>query len=111
MAYITLSIRDNIEDGCIVRFDTQAGPVAVCNVDGNFYAISDTCTHGEWALSQGWLEGHTIECSLHMAKFDVRTGEVLSPPATCPLKSYATRIVGDEVQVDIPEPANVAEHS
>ena len=111
MAYITLSTRNNIEDGSIVRFDTQVGAVAICNVGGEFYAISDTCTHGEWALSQGWLEGHTIECSLHMAKFDVRTGAVLSPPATCPVKSYATRIVGEEVQVDIPEPADAAGRS
>ncbi|WP_339707971.1 non-heme iron oxygenase ferredoxin subunit [uncultured Sphingosinicella sp.] len=111
MTYTTLSLRKNIEDGSIVRFDTQDGPVAICNVGGNFYTISDTCTHGEWALSQGWLEGHTIECSLHMAKFDVRTGAVLSPPATCPVKSYATRILGDEVQVDIPESAHAAGRS
>ena len=102
MAYVTLATRDIIEVGSIVRFATPAGPVAVCNVDGEFYAIADTCTHGEWALSDGWLEGHVVECSLHMAKFDVRTGGVLSPPATCPVASYPVRLAGDEVQVDIP---------
>ena len=58
-------------------------------------------THAYARLSDGWLDGITIECPLHAARFDIRTGAVLDPPATEDLKTYPVRIVGDDIQVKI----------
>ena len=56
-------------------------PVAVFNADGELFAIDDTCTHQDASLSEGWLEGCLIECPLHAASFDLRTGKPTGPPA------------------------------
>jgi 3-phenylpropionate/trans-cinnamate dioxygenase ferredoxin component len=53
-------------------------PIAVFNVDGSFYAIDDTCTHEVWSLADGYIHGTQVECALHSARFDLRTGE--APP-------------------------------
>ncbi|MAB14326.1 non-heme iron oxygenase ferredoxin subunit [Parvibaculum sp.] len=104
MAFIASVEKSDLPLGAILKVETEVGPVAVCNVDGEFFAFSDTCTHGNWSLSEGWLDGHVIECTLHMAKFDIRTGCVLSPPATCPLKTFAVEDVDGEIRIELPAP-------
>ena len=81
----------------IVRLEDQS--VAVFNVDGAYYAIDDVCTHDGGPLAEGAIDGATIECPRHGARFDVRTGAVLAPPATVPVPTYAVRVAGDEIQV------------
>ncbi|MBI3974729.1 MAG: non-heme iron oxygenase ferredoxin subunit [Chloroflexi bacterium] len=73
--------------------------IAVCNVDGQFYAIEDVCTHDGGPLDQGQLEGDEIECPRHGARFDVRTGEATLMPAVMPVATYSVKIEGDEVYV------------
>ena len=63
-----------------VCFDGDTA-ILVCNIDGEIYALEDKCTHQDFELSPGKLEGAEIECVLHGAKFDVRTGEALCAPA------------------------------
>jgi 3-phenylpropionate/trans-cinnamate dioxygenase ferredoxin subunit len=63
-----------------VCFDGDTA-ILVCNVDGELYALEDKCTHQDFELSPGTLEGAEIECVLHGAKFDVRTGQALCAPA------------------------------
>ncbi len=106
MSHATSIRESDLSPGDIRRVETENEPIAVCNVDGAIYAFSDTCTHGDWALSEGWLDGPVIECALHMAKFDVRTGQVLSPPATCPLKIYKVEIVDGSIYIDIDNPVS-----
>lgn len=72
-------------------------PIAVFNVDGEFYATDDTCTHERSSLADGYVEGDQVECSWHFAKFCIRTGEALSLPATRPLRTF--RVVIDEGQI------------
>ena len=64
----------------------------VVNVDGHFYVTDDTCTHAQASLTAGVLEGCEIECPLHGARFDVRTGEVKVLPAVLPLKTYKVEV-------------------
>ena len=52
------------------------------NVDGEYYAIDDTCTHDKYSLADGYIDDDVVECALHMAKFSIRTGKALSLPAT-----------------------------
>jgi 3-phenylpropionate/trans-cinnamate dioxygenase ferredoxin subunit len=73
--------------------------VGIANVDGEVLAFDDTCTHEEASLTEGELFGETVECPLHGAAFNIRTGAVESFPAIIPLPVYEVRLVGDEIQV------------
>lgn len=73
--------------------------IAICNVDGNIYAIDDVCTHDNGPLGDGQLFGHAIECPRHGARFDVRTGKVLCLPAMLPVKTYEVKVENGEVSI------------
>lgn len=73
--------------------------IMVCNVDGNFFAIENMCTHDGGTLSEGHLENDEIVCPRHGAHFCVRNGAVMSPPAYEDVRTFATRIEGEMVQV------------
>ena len=73
--------------------------VLIVNVDGAFYALKDACGHRQAPLSKGTLAGHVIECPLHFAQFDVRTGQLLSGPASAAVPTYEVRVEGDTVYV------------
>ncbi len=81
----------------------QAGDrrVALCNVNGELYAIDDVCTHDGGPLDQGQLDGVEIECPRHGARFDVRTGRVTQLPAIQPVETFPVRVEQDSVQVDV----------
>ena len=76
-------------------------PVAVWNVDGEFYATDDTCTHEKYSLADSYIDGCIVECALHFAKFDLRTGESSGPPAPRGLRTYPVLVDGDEIFVDL----------
>ena len=73
--------------------------VLIVNVDGCFYALQDSCGHRQAPLSKGTLEGHVIECPLHFARFDVRTGKLLSGPTAADVPTYQVLVDGDTVYV------------
>ncbi len=77
----------------------EATPVAVCNVDGKYYAIRDVCTHDDAPLDQGELDGCQIECPRHGAKFDVTTGKALCLPAVLPVPTYPIKVEGNDIFV------------
>jgi 3-phenylpropionate/trans-cinnamate dioxygenase ferredoxin subunit len=80
------------------------GGVAVCLVrlGAELFAVHDECTHEAVALSEGDVEGCTIECWRHGSRFDLRTGMVMGPPAVEPVQVYATRVEAGEVFVNLP---------
>ncbi|QIZ38383.1 MULTISPECIES: bifunctional 3-phenylpropionate/cinnamic acid dioxygenase ferredoxin subunit [Saccharopolyspora] len=73
--------------------------IAVFNADGILYAIDDTCTHQDASLSDGWLEGCAVECPLHAACFDLRTGRPSGPPARKPVRTHEVVISDGQVYV------------
>jgi 3-phenylpropionate/trans-cinnamate dioxygenase ferredoxin component len=75
-------------------------PVAVFNADGELFAIDDTCTHQDASLSEGWLEDCFVECPLHAASFDLRTGKPTGPPAKRPVSTYDVVVRDGVVYVD-----------
>ncbi len=76
--------------------------IAIANVDGEFFAVDDSCTHQHCSLgTSGFLDGSAIICSCHGAQFDVATGEALSLPATVDLQTYETTIEGSDVMVAV----------
>jgi naphthalene 1,2-dioxygenase system ferredoxin subunit len=73
--------------------------IALYNIGGQFYATDNLCTHAFGCLTDGWLDGDTVECPLHAGRFDVKTGKGLGPPIPCDLQVYEARQVGEEIQV------------
>jgi len=73
--------------------------VVLANVDGAFYALRDVCGHKNAPLSRGKLVGHLIECPLHFAQFDVRTGELVNGPVSTAIPTYEVRVKEDTVYV------------
>ncbi|GAA3611402.1 hypothetical protein GCM10022223_29390 [Kineosporia mesophila] len=67
---------------------------------GEVHAVADLCTHAAVSLSEGDVEGCTIECWLHGSAFDLRTGAPTAPPAITPVDVYAVTVEGDDVYVD-----------
>jgi 3-phenylpropionate/trans-cinnamate dioxygenase ferredoxin component len=102
-AELVTTIRTSeIPAGGIVAVDVRGTQVAVANVDGTYYAFDDACTHEQCSLTEmGELAGTTVTCTCHGSEFDVRTGKVLAPPATVPVKVYVTRVEGDALHIDI----------
>lgn len=102
MAFVTVARVGEIPAGAckVVRMDDV--PVAVFHVDGAYHALEDVCTHDGGPLAEGVLEGCEIECPRHGARFDVRTGAVLSAPAFTPVPTFEVRVVNDEIQVEWP---------
>ena len=77
-------------------------PIAVVlDSAGEVHAIGDTCTHGDISLSEGFVEGDTLECWAHGSAFSLRTGKPLNLPAYEPVPVYGVEIDGDDVLIDI----------
>jgi len=72
---------------------------AVCHVDDEFHVVDDLCSHDDGPLGSGTLDGCAIICPRHGARFDVRTGAVLSMPAAFPIRAYESRVVDGKVEI------------
>ena len=104
MEFVTVARVGEVPDGETRAFERDGVAVVVCNCRGRFFAVSDVCTHAHALLHEGSLDRVrcTIECALHGAEYDLQTGEVLTPPATEPVATFAVRVTGDEIQVALP---------
>jgi 3-phenylpropionate/trans-cinnamate dioxygenase ferredoxin subunit len=90
---------EDIAPGDYASAEVDGGFVAVFNVGGEFFAIDDVCTHDGGGLAGGRIEDHQVICPRHGARFCLRTGQALTPPAYEPVRSYPTRIVDGCVEV------------
>jgi nitrite reductase/ring-hydroxylating ferredoxin subunit len=97
---IQVCATSDVAEGEALKVETEGLTLAVFNVEGDFYVTDDHCTHGPGSLSEGFLEDHEIECDFHQGCFDVRTGEVTSPPPMVPVKSYKVVVDGDQVMIE-----------
>ncbi|TVR19089.1 MAG: non-heme iron oxygenase ferredoxin subunit [Anaerolineaceae bacterium] len=99
--FITIGTLDELSPGGEpIVVDINRRWVAVYNIDGNYYAIEDRCTHDDGPLAEGELNGCIVTCPRHGARFDVTSGEALSGPAgTINVPTYDVRVVGDEIQI------------
>ena len=83
------------------KFNAGGKHIALFNIEGTYYAIDDTCTHKGGPLSEGEIEGNNVTCPWHGTIFDVRTGEVVRPPAPVGVFRYNVRVVGDDIEIEI----------
>ncbi|HJP40982.1 MAG TPA: non-heme iron oxygenase ferredoxin subunit [Dehalococcoidia bacterium] len=95
-------VPDQISPGTVGVIEVGGQRVAICNADGDYFAIDDACSHDGAPLDQGVLDGLSVECPRHGARFDIRTGKALSLPAIQPTATYATRVVEGQLEVEVP---------
>ena len=76
--------------------------ICIVNKGGEFFALEDVCTHAYASMADGYVEGDQIECPLHGACFEIRTGKVKSAPATVDLKTFPVKVEGGRVKVGLP---------
>ena len=92
---------DDLKPGQGMLLEVEGKEIALFNCDGNYYAIENECTHVGGPLCEGVLEGETVTCPWHEARFNVRTGEVLGPPAKESVKSYKVHVEGSRIKIEI----------
>jgi 3-phenylpropionate/trans-cinnamate dioxygenase ferredoxin subunit len=83
-----------------VKIEKSGRSICVARIGEQVFAVDDTCSHSDASLSEGEVTDFKIECWLHGAEFDLRTGEALTPPAVAPLKVYPVTVDGDSVTVE-----------
>ena len=98
MADLLLS---QLQQGKPVKVEKDGKTICVARVGDEVFAIDDTCSHSDASLSEGDVTDFKIECWLHGAEFDLRTGDALTPPAVAPLRTYDVHVDGDSVTVEI----------
>jgi 3-phenylpropionate/trans-cinnamate dioxygenase ferredoxin component len=101
MALLKACKVDQLKPGESLRLNLTP-PIALYRLNDGFYATDDTCSHAQASLAAGDidLDECTVECPYHASLFDIRTGRVLSLPASKPLKTYSVKVEGDDVFVE-----------
>ncbi len=98
MGKIIIGKVTDIPPGKMQKITADGKEILVTNIDGNFYAMNDTCTHAGASLSEGSLEGHTLTCGWHGAKFDCKTGNLAAFPAKIKdLQSYKVTVESENI--------------
>jgi len=97
--FVRVTTASGLAPGMMTWVAVDRERVLIANVDGAFYALRDACGHRQMPLSKGTLAGHVVECPLHFATFDVRTGKPLSGPASADVPTYEVQVNDDIVYV------------
>lgn len=82
-------------------------PIAVFNDEGEFFALSDACSHGQSSLADGEVIDRQVECALHWGRFDLATGKACALPALLPVRSYPVTVQGEHIFVTVPPEGNL----
>ena len=91
-----------LANGHMKTFWVQGKAIALANVDGEYFAIDDICTHEQCSLgTDGALDGNILICGCHGGMYDVTTGSVIAPPPPAPVQSYETKIDGENILVKL----------
>src|SRR5215211_5598838 len=97
--FVKVANTKDIQPSQMKEVEVNGENICVVNVEGKYYAIGSICTHEGGPLADGTLEGYEVECPWHNSKFDVRTGEVTSPPASEPEPAYQVKVDGSSILI------------
>lgn len=92
---------ETLKDGELRRFEIGGNEIVVIRAGEHVYALEDRCTHEDYPLSDGYLQDGEICCMMHGASFDLKTGEVLTPPAFENVRAYNVRIQAGMVEIEL----------
>jgi nitrite reductase/ring-hydroxylating ferredoxin subunit len=91
----------DVAPGTALKVETGGLTLAVFNLDGEFFVTDDACTHGPGSLSEGYIEDAVVECNFHNGQFNIKTGEVVSPPCMIPVKTYPAVVDNGRVVISV----------
>ena len=104
MAEVAVGRESDVAEGAPLRVVVEGTPIAIFKVHDELFAIGDTCTHEEFSLTDGeMVDEFTVECALHGARFDVRSGRALCLPAVLPTPSYPVWVEDGVIKLDYEE--------
>jgi len=92
----------DIPVGGVKKVSLEDVDIAIFNIGGELYAISDTCTHEQASLSEGDLDGDSISCPRHGATYNIKTGEAIGLPAIISVATYRVKIEGNDIILEMP---------
>ena len=101
MAWTKVARRDELERQSPMAVDVGGAQIALFWLDEAPYATSNICSHAFARLSDGFIDGGCVECPIHQAQFDIKTGAVLAGPAEAPIATYPCRVAGEDIEIDI----------
>jgi glycine betaine catabolism B len=97
--FVKVASTNDVQPSQMKAFQVNGAEVCIANVDGKYYAINNICTHEGGPLADGRLDGFEVECPWHQSRFDMRTGEVIEPPASEPELAYEVKVEGNNILV------------
>ncbi len=100
--FMTVASTNDVVPGKGIGVEAGTERVALFRLGDTYYAIGDTCPHRGGPLSQGMIDESTVTCPWHGAEFDICSGKNLCPPGARPVPSYPVRVVGTEIQIELP---------
>ncbi len=95
--FVKVAETKDIQPSTMKAVDSASEKVCIVNIEGNYYAIGNVCTHVGGPLNEGTLEGYEVECPWHGSKFDVRTGEPTKPPARQAVPKYEVKVEDNNI--------------
>ena len=101
MPWIPIAKADQLQDDEVLAVNTGALKLALYRSEGDYFVTDNVCTHQYALLSDGYLEDGCIECPLHQARFDIRTGKAQCAPATEDIKTYPVKVENGEVLAEV----------
>ena len=99
--FVKAANTDEVAPGQARLVNVKGREIVLFNIEGAFFALENPCTHEEGPLAEGEVLGHEVTCPWHGAKFDIRTGEALGPPAYEAVTRYNVRITGTDIEIEL----------
>ncbi len=101
--FFSVATVDELSNGQRLFLEVSNNFLIIFNIADNYFAIADLCSHDEEPLDDGQLEGYAVVCPRHGARFDIRTGQALTPPAVEAIPAYPVRVVDGSIEVGLPK--------
>lgn len=101
MAWHSVAKMSEVTDGEVIGVEVEGTPIAIYNLDGEYFATHNVCTHAFALLSDGYVDDGKVECPLHQGIFDIRSGKAEEGPVDEDLKTFTVKVEGDELFVQL----------
>ncbi|MCI0428946.1 MAG: non-heme iron oxygenase ferredoxin subunit [Rhodospirillales bacterium] len=99
--FVKVAKTNEIEPGQARLVNAKGKEIALFNIDGQFFALDNACTHEDGPLAEGEIWGHEVICPWHGSRFDIKSGEALGPPANKAVARYGVRVTGTDIEVEV----------
>lgn len=107
--FVAVAAADGVPPGKFVKVSVAGRAYLIARVEDRFYAVEDNCSHEDYPLSYGCLDGKRIKCSLHGSRFSLETGAPEDAPADAPIATFRVAVADGQVWLDPTRPGNRAD--